>query len=164
MYFYYYKDIFARGYAYGEGHDLLDEINLRSYLDGGERPGGSILKVTGIDAKTLDDGLDLSGVYINPDGQTNIEDDTNREVKAAGVKLPAAEQSQSFSSPLRELNSMCFRGMSIAIVDGKRQVTLSKDHWGVNVYPGCRGARTGAMAFLKDMSYEKGEFDKIPLQ
>merc|ERR1711871_882805 len=157
------EDIFARGYAYGEGHDLLDKDSLDEYLAGAERPGGSILKVTGIVAKKLDDGLDLSGTYINPDGQINIENESG-EMKAGGVKLPAPEQSQFFSSPLREINTMCFRGMSIAIVDGKRQATLSKDHWGVNVYPGCRGARTGAMAFLKDMSYEKGEFDKIPLQ
>ncbi len=58
--------------------------------------------------------------------------------------------------------------MSIAVLpDGdagtKRQVTLSTDHWGTNVYQGVRAARTGAMAFIKDMDYERGDFSKLPL-
>ena len=70
-----------------------------------------------------------------------------------------------FNSPLRKLNTLCYRGMSIAVIRNtrERRVTLSTDHWGTNVYQGCRGARTGAMAFLKDMNYERGDFDKIPL-
>ena len=157
------EDIFARGYAYGEGHDVIND--LQSYLNGGERPGGSIIPIEMKDADIdkLGDGLDISGRYKNPDGQVDLQSG----VTSVNI-LESSEQSQSFSSPLRELNSMCYRGMSIAVfgqgATARRQVTLSKDHWGVNVYPGCRGARTGAMAFLKDMSYEKGEFDKIPLQ
>lgn len=164
------EDIFARGYAYGEGHDVIND--LQSYLDGGERPGGSIIAIPTLESGQesqlgltpeqilqLGDGLDLSGRYQNSDGQIDLQDGIT-SVKI----LEPTELAQGFSSPLRELNSMCFRGMSIAITENGRQVTLSKDHWGVNVYPGCRGARTGAMAFLKDMSYEKGEFDKIPLQ
>merc|ERR1712146_198505 len=54
-----------------------------------------------------------------------------------------------FNSPLRKLNTLCYRGMSIAVIRNtrERRVTLSTDHWGTNVYQGCRGARTGAMAF-----------------
>merc|ERR1711871_238379 len=78
------------------------------------------------------------------------------------------ENVNPFNSPLRRLNTLCYRGMSIAVVpdgDGgtKRQVTLSTDHWGTNVYQGVRAARTGAMAFIKDMDYERGDFSKLPL-
>ena len=57
--------------------------------------------------------------------------------------------------------------MSIAVYgngpDAVREVTLSTDHWGPNVYQGVKAARTGAMAVVKDMNYERGDFSKIPL-
>lgn len=205
------EDIFARGYVGGEGHvklsaegeisDLAKVIqgstdDIRgSFIDLGEY---EVLKGTG----DLANPIDISGEYsveAFKDGPSALgASSVNGGIPGFDANAPAFKQLarlrgnggsarnptvNPFNSPLRRLNTLCYRGMSIAVIDDaivnssedvggemktrgrgrRREVTLSTDHWGRNVYQGCRGARTGAMAFLKDMNYERGDFDKIPL-
>ena len=168
------EDIFARGYGGGEGHDVITDLSSWVNGEGGK---GSIV-VLGAAGKNglgkLQNPIDISGQYPGSafkDGQSDI-DGCGIENYSAVTKSDDLQRLvdpnkddtvNPFNSPLRRLNTVCFRGMSIAVVNKQRVVTLSTDHWGPNVYQGVRAARTGAMAFIKDMAYERGEFEKIPL-
>lgn len=139
-----------------------------------------------VERKALANPIDISGEYsvdAFKDGPSGLDVETggifnyngilegaDGDVKRALVQLTRLRGAGAnggvnpFNSPLRRLNTLCYRGMSIAIMnDDKRRVTLSTDHWGTNVYQGVRAARTGAMAFIKDMDYERGDFSKLPL-
>ena len=202
------EDIFARGYVGGEGATELTA--LPEVIQGStEDMDGSfiILNPEGGDLGKLANPIDISGEYsveAFKDGPSALGASSDKggipgfnaentpfnqlqRLRGNGGNNPNTVN--PFNSPLRKLNTLCYRGMSIAVVDDgvvvvdseaeqpgaiptgetkgrggrRRQVTLSTDHWGRNVYQGCRGARTGAMAFLKDMNYERGDFDKIPL-
>lgn len=182
------EDIFARGYTGGEGADKMDlgADGLQAVIEGSKSPGevGSIIVLTsgfgaaGAQVTKLANPIDISGEYSvdafkdGPSGLDvsgggivgNIEPDASRQLNR--LRGGQADSVNPFNSPLRRLNTLCYRGMSIAVMDdanGPRRVTLSTDHWGPNVYQGVRAARTGAMAFIKDMDYERGDFSKLPL-
>ena len=179
------EDIFARGYSRGEGHtpmDISDGKDLSNHIQGDEGAAGDWF-VLGKkdDLGTLRNPIDISGRYPGTayaDGPAsvqgeqatcgiqNYESGVDNNLKSQLKRLVDGEATDSvnpFNSPLRRLNTVCFKGMSIAVINGNKRVTLSTDHWGPNVYQGVRAARTGAMAFIKDMNYERGDFDKIPL-
>jgi hypothetical protein len=189
------EDIFARGYVSGEGHVKLSKENLEAVIGGDTSDiRGSFIDL-GLksalenEAKNefLSNPIDISGQYsveAFKDGPSALgenavhggipkfndfaNDDKSPFKQLQRLRGGTTESVNPFNSPLRRLNTLCYRGMSIAVYrdaqgNERRQVTLSTDHWGVNVYQGCRAARTGAMAFLKDMNYERGDFDKIPL-
>lgn len=69
-----------------------------------------------------------------------------------------APANETFLSPVRHLNTVCFQGHQLSYDVNKKsytKITLNTGHWGPNVYPGCRAVRNGENAFLKDMEYEK---------
>lgn len=185
------EDIFSRGYVGGEGVGVFgknqkgedsDANELDNYLNSrDESLNKSIILVGELeDNAEVKNPIDLSGRYPGSaykDGSGELDDPAGyQESKSpGGVKYVLRgvahdrDDAARFNSPLRGVNTVCFRGMSIAVIkegnaDARRAVTLSTDHWGPNVYQGVKGARTGAMAFIKDMGYERGDFDKIPLQ
>jgi len=176
------EDIFARGYTSGEGSKAL--TNLENVISGTEEANGSIIKLNGIQGADLANPIDISGAYgvdAFKDGPSALgEDGVNGGIPGFDASnapfnlltrlrgdLNDSNSVNPFNSPLRRLNTLCYRGMSIAVYgegkDAVREVTLSTDHWGPNVYQGVKAARTGAMAFVKDMNYERGDFSKIPL-
>ena len=187
------EDIFARGYTGGEGADkmVLGAEGLQGIIEGSKSPGevGSIIVLGQKDdlerkpadengpeiIKPLANPIDISGEYSvdafkdGPSGldvsgggiNGSIRGDVSRQLNR--LRGGQNQSVNPFNSPLRRLNTLCYRGMSIAVAGDKRQVTLSTDHWGPNVYQGVRAARTGAMAFIKDMDYERGDFSKLPL-
>lgn len=172
------EDIFSRGYVGGEGVGVFDATELNNYLTSHDNPlNKSIILVSeDLDGKQqgqeVKNPIDLSGRYPGSaykDGSGELPD-TAGYVGTYPLENAAHDRDDAaqFNSPLRGVNTVCFRGMSIAVIGTgaaeRRQVTLSTDHWGPNVYQGVKGARTGAMAFIKDMGYERGDFDKIPLQ
>ena len=177
------EDIFARGYTGGEGVEPLGKVELTSIINGqADNVNGSIINIGNTSALgKLANPIDISGAYsvdAFKDGPAAL----GADVVSGGIpKYSTAASDDSllkelsrlrgetdntvnpFNSPLRRLNTLCYRGMSIAVTGTERSVTLSTDHWGPNVYQGVKAARTGAMAFVKDMNYERGDFSKIPL-
>ena len=187
------EDIFARGYVGGEGGGVL-EGDLEAVINGTKSPGevNSIIVLGRLDQletveKKLANPIDISGEYsvdAFKDGPSGLDNENGGIPRFDANQAPfnAAPFNQltrlrtggagpnggvnPFNSPLRRLNTLCYRGMSIAVMNDDnrtRRVTLSTDHWGTNVYQGVRAARTGAMAFIKDMDYERGDFSKLPL-
>ena len=169
------EDIFARGYVQGEGHEFFVGDELKDHISsGGQDSAKSLVLLGKVKPDDVKNPIDVSGRYPGAayaDGPAEVQDvnglggATNGDY-AQLQRISGGNQTiNQFNSPLRALNTVCFRGMSIQTdAAGKnRKVTLSTDHWGVNVYQGCKAARTGGMAFLKDMGYERGDFDKIPL-
>lgn len=177
------EDIFARGYTSGEGATGL--TNLQTVIEGGDAT-GSIIKIGNTTTLgELANPIDISGAYsvdafkdgpaalgadvVNggiPGYEAGLGDDNSplNQLKRLRGGEGITNSVNPFNSPLRRLNTLCYRGMSIAVYEGgAREVTLSTDHWGPNVYQGVKAARTGAMAFVKDMNYERGDFSKIPL-
>lgn len=178
------EDIFARGYTGGEGVKLLEKDELTSIINGrADNLNGSIIKLGTTDALgDIANPIDISGAYsvdAFKDGPAALgregdnggiqKYDSAKDVSGSPLKELSRLRGETdntvnpFNSPLRRLNTLCYRGMSIAVYGDKREVTLSTDHWGPNVYQGVKAARTGAMAFVKDMNYERGDFSKIPL-
>lgn len=177
------EDIFARGYTGGEGVEPLVKEELTSIINGqADNVNGSIINLGNTSALgKLANPIDISGAYsvdAFKDGPAalgadvvngGIEKYSNAATNGSLLKELSRLRGETddtvnpFNSPLRRLNTLCYRGMSIAVTGSERSVTLSTDHWGPNVYQGVKAARTGAMAFVKDMNYERGDFSKIPL-
>ena len=116
--------------------------------------------------------LDITGHYSAQTlDSSNTQMEDRREHYADADKISAYlgfdtlqnyGSSDTFLSPLRHLNTVCFQGYQVSRtkavggVPGQfTNTTINTGHWGPNVYPGCRAVRNGEMAFLKDMEYEK---------
>lgn len=166
------EDIFAQSYVAGEGAGVfpgegssnsftsqlpLDRFKhdlIPLWIPAGNHSIKNPLDMTGgYSAQTLDMNnttLDNSGEHYPFDKvySTALQFD----------RLQNYGREEQFLSPMRHLNTICFRGHSLSY-DPKRQtfskITLNTGHWGPNVYPGCRAVRNGENAFLKDMEYEK---------
>jgi len=172
------QDIFAHSYVGGEGTSFFrtgdDQANTgpNSFVDElqNDRFSSSLIPVIvplsrgGVDIKNP---IDISGHY-NPQtlDETNSQLDDSKEHYPGASKyadtlnfnaLQNYGSGDTFLSPLRHLNTVCFQGHQVARgEDGKfNKITINTGHWGPNVYAGCRSVRNGEMAFLKDMEYEK---------
>ena len=172
------EDIFAHSYVSGEGtgifpgesgsghgkfseqlsrdsftHDLIPiwlANNAKGNVDKPQNP----LDITGsYNAQTLDSN------------NTTIDDNDEHYTNAGAYsdalgfdRLQNYDTSDQFLSPMRHLNTVCFKGHQLSWNSEKNtysRISVNTGHWGPNVYPGCRAVRNGENAFLKDMEYEK---------
>lgn len=82
----------------------------------------------------------------------------NQHWRFDDIKSYGDADREKFLNPLRHNNTVTWQGMQLDY-DAQTQkftnITLATGHWGPNVYQGCKSVRTGGMAFLKDMEYEK---------
>ena len=172
------EDIFAHSYVHGEGTNLFPGV------ENADAPAeGSFPTELANDSFTRDliaiyipDGtqyvlknpLDITGFYnpqtldVNNSTLDNSQEHyPNAAAYAAALgfdRLQNYGSNDSFLSPMRHLNTVCFQGHQQQY-DPKKEsfskITVNTGHWGPQVYPGCRAVRNGENAFLKDMEYEK---------
>ncbi|MDA7839002.1 hypothetical protein N9A45_01590 [bacterium] len=169
------EDIFSHSYVQGEGTNLYDggasggdKVTFGDELsqDSFSRdliplwiPGGSSVK----------NPLDITGHYNSQtlDVNNSTIDDSREHYNGArsyakNLGFDALQNygdaDQRFLSPMRSLNTVCFRGHQLSYDSESKKfnkITVNTGMWGPNVYPGCRAVRNGENAFLKDMEYEK---------
>jgi len=173
------QDIFAHSYVGGEGTSFFrtgdDQANTgpNSFVDElqNDRFTSSLIPLIvpvgrgGVPG--LKNPIDITGHY-NPQtlDETNSQLDDSKEHYPGASKYAAAlnfnalqnyGSSDTFLSPLRHLNTVCFQGHQVSRGPSGAfdKITINTGHWGPNVYAGCRAVRNGENAFLKDMEYEK---------
>jgi hypothetical protein len=178
------QDIFAHSYIGGEGTSFFpaQEDDVKANIGGSgpetfqselqnDRFSSSIIPLI-VSTKTNGDvdvtnPLDITGHY-NPQtlDETNSQlDDSKPHFPFAGAyasvlnfnALSNYGNGDTFLSPLRHLNTVCFQGHQVSKgpTGTFDKIVINTGHWGPNVYAGCRSVRNGENAFLKDMEYEK---------
>ena len=172
------EDIFASSYVSGEGTNLFKGVgdDKNAPADGSfptelaqDRFTGDLIALWIPEGRyKINNPLDITGHYSAQtlDIQNSRLDLSQEHYPGAGAyadalgfdRLQNYGSQDQFLSPVRHLNTVCFRGHQLSY-DSKKgtysKITLNTGHWGPNVYPGCRSVRNGENAFLKDMEYEK---------
>lgn len=171
------EDIFAHSYVGGEGTNVFSDIADFKLQVGNTSFKGDLIPIWIHEKKNsagevvphnIQNPLDLTG-YYGP----GILNEQNSDLDNEKIHYPYAHQiskfygfnefadftqDDRFLTPIRHLNTVCFRGHSLAYdpkTDGHTRITINTGHWGPNVYPGCRSVRNGENTFLKDMEYAK---------
>ena len=173
------EDIFSTGYVGGEGSNVFPGAK-----DANRPAEGSFSAQLAEDRFTHDliplwipageaviqNPLDITGHYspqtldLNNstlDNSVGHYPEADKYAQALGfdrLQNYGAPANETFLSPVRHLNTVCFQGHQLSYDVNKKsytKITLNTGHWGPNVYPGCRAVRNGENAFLKDMEYEK---------
>ena len=172
------EDVFAQSYVSGEGTGLFpgakskerpaknsfpDQLARDRFLHdiipiwvpAGDHEIKNPLDITGAySAQTLD----MNNTTLDNSGEHYPNDTDYAEALQFDRLQNYGQPNEAFLSPMRHLNTICFRGHSLSYDPRKQtysKITLNTGHWGPNVYPGCRAVRNGENAFLKDMEYEK---------
>ena len=165
------EDIFAHSYVSGEGTGLFppegEANSFRSQL-GGDAFTHDLIALYIPAGSRVQNPLDITGAYnaqtldhnntTLADNEEHFEGARKYAEKLGFDRLQNYDNNERFLSPIRNLNTICFRGHSLSFDKNKgtfSRVTVNSGHWGPNVYPGCRAVRNGENAFLKDMEYEK---------
>ena len=164
------EDIFAHSYVSGEGAQLFESDGDHSFENEvtGERFTRDLIALLVPKEKNIQNPLDITGAF-SPD----VLDASNNQLDLSQEHFPGASEyaralgfnalksytsNDQFLDPLRNLNTVCFKGHSLSKDKAGGEFTkieLNTGMWGPNVYPGCRSVRNGENAFLKDMEYEK---------
>ena len=161
------QDIFAHSYVGGEGTSFFrtgdDQANTgpNSFVDElqNDRFTSSLIPLIvpvgrgGVPG--LKNPIDITGHY-NPQtlDETNSQLDDSKEHYPGASKYAAAlnfnalqnyGSSDTFLSPLRHLNTVCFQGHQVSRGPSGAfdKITINTGHWGPNVYAGCRAVRNG---------------------
>ena len=169
------EDVFCSGYVAGEGTvhytATIYEQDVASDDIGTPRQRGSIIvwpiketEVTGDDAWSCPEVLDLTGYFSSHDRHNLAKNTSGAQYPRAKdlydeLKLSNIEPVRAlddFLRPVKEIYTVMFRGHQyFKPKDGDWTITsINKGHWGKNVYPGCKQARTGFGDFLKEMDYQ----------
>lgn len=165
------EDIFAQSYVGGEGTNLFPADGSDSFTNqlANERFRHDLIALWVPAGKhEIKNPLDITNAY-----SAQTLDMNNTTMDNSGEHYPKADLyaeklqfdrlqnyglEDQFLTPMRHLNTICFRGHSLSYDPRKQsfsRITLNTGHWGPNVYPGCRAVRNGENTFLKDMEYEK---------
>ena len=172
------EDIFASSYVSGEGTNLFKGVgdDKTQPAEGSfptelaqDRFTGDLIAIWIPEGRyKISNPLDITGHYSAQtlDIQNSTLDNSQEHYPNSAAyadalgfdRLQNYGSQDQFLSPVRHLNTVCFRGHQLSYDANKKtysRITLNTGHWGPNVYPGCRAVRNGENAFLKDMEYEK---------
>jgi len=170
------EDIFATGYVGGEGVNIFeggDGLNsftaelaedrftrdmIPIWINADQEKGIQIFNPLDITGHYSAQTLDLTNAQLNVNDKHYPDADKYSDVLGFDRLQVYGAPEENFLSPVRHLNTVCFQGHQMSydpIRKSFTNLTLNTGHWGPNVYPGCRGVRSGENAFLKDMEYEK---------
>ena len=166
------EDIFARNYVRGEGVRIY--ANAREFRDDmrNEYFSKDLICVLIPKAGKVSNPCDITGRFegsILDAVPSDLRDEEigdlypfstehNSAWRFDDIKSYGDADREKFLNPLRHNNTVTWQGMQLdydASSQRFTKITLGTGHWGPNVYQGCKSVRTGGMAFLKDMEYEK---------
>ena len=161
------ENIFAHSYVQGEGAVPYTSAGEWTSDMSNERFKKDLITVA-VGAGPISNPLDITG-HFSPSvlnaNNTELDDSQPHYPGADAIasalgfdRLQNYGDEEPFLSPLRHLNTVCFRGHQVQFDPKTKDFTkikMNTGHWGPNVYRGCRSVRNGENAFLKDMEYEK---------
>ena len=166
------EDIFARNYVRGEGVRMYDTANEFQGDMANEYFSKDLICILIPKDGKVSNPCDITGRFegsILDAVPSDLRDDEiedlypnatkhNEAWRFDDIKSYGDADRAKFLNPLRHNNTVTWQGMQLDYDESTKRhtkITLATGHWGPNVYQGCKSVRTGGMAFLKDMEYEK---------